>query len=147
MWKVVFLFLNKLGNTIKSKWADDRIYSRVLCLWEQQHRIIKRLHFLTHCFTTRLWYYAIQENKRMELSSNVHKDRRLKKPRGKQKSLSGKRIVRWVSTVPTHHKKNIFKKTYAELSPEFEVKQMVVGKGDINDEVHLLVQKTMKQLE
>lgn len=41
----------------------------------------------------------------------------------------------------------IFKKTYAELSPEFEVKQMVVGKGDINDEVHLLVQKTIKQLE
>lgn len=61
-------------------------------------------------------------------------------------SLLGKRVARWVSTVPAHHNPILFKKTCAELSPEFEVRQMIVDKGDINDEIHLLVQKTRKEL-
>lgn len=62
-------------------------------------------------------------------------------------SLLGKKDLRWVSTVPAHHNTLLFKKTFAQLSPEFEVKQMIVGKGDINDEVDLLIQETRKELK
>lgn len=50
-----------------------------------------------------------------------------------------------MSTVPAHHNPILFKRT--EFYHEFEVKQMIVGKADLNDEVHLLVQKTRKELE